>query len=333
MDPSQAPGCVSENAVRAVVFDKKLRFEEHYPVPMPGQSECLIRVHYAGICATDLEIIQGYLGFQGVLGHEMVGTVVHGPAQWRDKRVACEINCACTRCDMCLGGLANHCRKRTVLGIAGRDGCFADFVALPERNLHALPDTISDEEAVFIEPIAAAYQVRAQCPVDVRSSVAVLGAGKLGLLVAQVLSKAGCQLVAIGRNRIRLLHCEKHGVRAIHVEDLVPRQEFDVVVECTGSPDGLDLAMKLVRPRGTIVLKSTYANARAVNPAPLVINEITLLGSRCGPFAEAILALDRKEVDVRPYISRIVALQDITAAMNAATNHDNVKIILKINPR
>ncbi len=319
--------------MRAVVLDNSLRLEREWPDSKPGPGECLVRVHYAGICATDIEIAKGYMGFQGILGHEMVGTVLQGPSEWRGRRVASEINCVCARCDMCLAGLANHCRNRTVVGIKGRDGCFAELVAVPVRNLHLVPDSISDEEAVFVEPLAAAYQVRAQCPVDARSGVAVLGAGKLGLLVAQLLLKTGCRLVAVGRNRTRLLHCDKQGIQAVHVDDLLPRQDFDFVVECTGSPDGLELAMRLVRPRGTIVLKSTCADAKATNLAPLVIHEITLLGSRCGPFNEAILALDRKEIDVRPMISRVFALDQFSEAFAAAQDRNNMKILLKISPR
>jgi len=319
--------------VRALVFDRTLRFEAAYPDPKPAPGECLVRVHLAGICATDLHITKGYMNFTGVLGHEMVGTVVSGSHTWRGRRVVCEINCVCRTCEMCHAGLANHCRKRTVMGIDRRDGFFADLVAVPEQNLHAVPDVVADEEAVFVEPLAAAYQVLAQCPIEPRMRVSVVGSGRLGLLVAQVLAATGCKLTVIDRNPMKLLLCEKRGIQPVHVDELVPKQDRDVVVECTGSPEGLTLAMQLVRPRGTIVLKSTCAEGGSINLAPLVVNEVKLLGSRCGPFPEAVNALARQAVDVRPLISRTFPLDQALAAFDAARDRDTVKILLKISPR
>ncbi|MFQ5495342.1 MAG: alcohol dehydrogenase catalytic domain-containing protein [Phycisphaerae bacterium] len=319
--------------MRAVVFDRELRFDPHRPDPTPAEGECLVRVHLAGICATDLHITRGYMNFTGVLGHEFVGTVEEGTAQWVGKRVACEINCVCRTCEMCASGLRNHCLRRTVVGIDGRDGCFADFVAVPQDNLHEVPDAVHDEEAVFVEPLAAAYQVITQCRVEKRMNVCVLGPGRLGLLVAQVLKTVGCRLTAVGRNRDKLLLCEKRGIQAQHVDEVVPRQDYDLVVECTGSPQGLDLASSLVRPRGTIVLKSTYAGRSELNLAPLVVHEINLVGSRCGPFSEAIQALARKAVEVRSMISRTFPLEHAAEAFAAAQDSRHVKILLKISPR
>lgn len=324
--------------MRAVVYDRTLRFETGYPKPALRDDECIVQVRLAGICSTDLHITRGYMNFSGVLGHEMVGEVIDGPRQWHGKRVVSEINCVCRECEMCQGGLSNHCRKRTVLGIAGRNGVFADLVAVPPANLHEVPDTVSDEEAVFVEPLAAAYQVRVQCRIEPRMKVCVLGPGRLGLLVAQVLKETGCQLIAVGRNRQKLQLCEKKGVQAIHVDDVVARQDQDVVVDCTGSPSGLELAMQLVRPRGTIVLKSTYANSDAPadpsttlpNLAPIVIHEVNLLGSRCGPFPEAINALARQVVDVRAMISRTFPLDRALEAFEAAADPKNVKVLLKM---
>ncbi len=318
--------------MRAVVFDRNLSLVTNQRDAEPSSGECLVRVRLAGICATDLQITRGYMDFSGVLGHEMVGTVVSGPAPWRDKRVVCEINCVCRRCEMCLAGLSNHCRKRTVLGIDGRDGCFADLVAVPERNLHAVPDVIADEEAVFVEPLAAAFQVLAQVTIDRRMKVTVVGPGRLGLLVAQVLKETGCKLTVVGRNEKKLLLCEKKGIQGIHVDRLVPRQDRDLVVDCSGTPEGLNIAMRLVRPRGTIILKSTYADPDRLNLAPIVINEVTLVGSRCGPFPEAINALARQAVDVRSLISRTFPIEQAVEAFDAARNPDNVKILLRINP-
>ena len=319
--------------MRAVVFDGQLVFDPARPDPTLGEEECLIRVHLGGICATDLQIANGYMNHTGVLGHEFVGTVVDGPPAWRAKRVVAEINCVCRGCEMCLGGLASHCRRRAVVGIDGRDGCFADLLAVPERNLHEVPDVISDEEAVFVEPLAAAYQVLAQCPVESRMNVSVIGPGRLGLLIAQALATTGCRLTVIGRNPKKLLLCEKKRIQSIHVDELITRQDRDVVVECSGSPEGLEIAMGLIRPRGTIVLKSTCAHAGLLNLAPIVVNEVTILGSRCGPFPEAINALARQAVDVQSMISHAFPIEEALAAFEAARNPENVKVLLRINPR
>lgn len=316
--------------MRAVVLDNQLRLERDRPRPIAGEGACLVRVQLAGICATDLHMTAGYMGFCGVLGHEMVGVVEEGPPAWVGKRVVSEINCVCGRCDMCQRGLRSHCRDRTVMGIAGRDGCFADYVVVPERNLHAVPNAVCDEEAVFVEPLAAAYQVLAQCPIDKRSNVSVIGPGRLGLLVAQVLATTGCRLTVVGRNREKLERCEKKGVQGIHVNEVLNPKDRDVVVDCTGSPQGLTLACSLVRPRGTIVLKSTYAETASPNLAPIVIDEVTLLGSRCGPFPEAINALARQAIEVRSMISRTFPIEQALDAFSAARDPRNVKILLKI---
>jgi threonine dehydrogenase-like Zn-dependent dehydrogenase len=319
--------------MRAIRFDGKLQFIKDHPAPTPGARECVVKVHLAGICSTDLEIIRGYMGFTGILGHEMVGTVERGSSNWKGKRVVAEINCVCRTCDMCQSGLAHHCRQRTVLGIAGRDGCFADYVAVPERNLHEVPDSVSDQEAVFVEPLAAAWQVVKQVPVEPRTHVAVIGSGRLGLLVSQILNTFGCRLEVIGRNRRSLALCEKRHLQAVHVNDVVIRRDRDLVVECSGSPAGLELALGLVRPRGTIVLKSTYSGGGPIDLAPAVVNEISIVGSRCGPFADAIACLARKEVDVLSMVSRTMDIERASDALDAAADKDNLKILLKINPR
>ncbi len=319
--------------MRAIVFDKALSYSESYRDPQPGADEALLKVHLAGICSTDVQITRGYMNFRGVLGHEFVATVVSGSKAWRGKRVVCEINRVCRRCDLCQAGLSTHCRKRTVLGIAGHDGCFADFVTAPELNLHELPAAVSDEEGVFVEPLAAAYQVVKQCPIERRMSVAVVGSGKLGLLVAQVLNATGCKLIVVGRNPDTMLFCEKKQIQAVAVGDLVARQDQDVVVECTGAPAGLEVAMRLVRPRGTIVLKSTHAGQDGVNLSAAVVNEVTLLGSRCGPFGEAINALARKQIDVSGMVSRTYRIERGVEAFAAAQQPGVIKVLLKVNPR
>jgi alcohol dehydrogenase len=319
--------------MRAIYFDKTLSYREKYPDAVPGEREALVRVHLAGICSTDVQITRGYMNFRGVLGHEFVGTVTHGCRDWRGKRVVSEINVVCGRCDMCHAGLAVHCRKRTVLGIAGRDGCFADYVVVPELNLHEVPSSISDEEAVFVEPLAAAFQVVKQCPIEPRSNVAVIGSGKLGLLVAQVLAGTGCKLVVVGRNPHTLTFCERKRIQSLTASQLGPRRDQDVVVECSGAPEGLGIALEMVRPRGTVVLKSTYAGGGQLDLAPAVVHEVTILGSRCGPFAEAINALARKQIDVSSMITRSYPIERGLEAFAAAEQPESIKILLKINPK
>ena len=318
--------------MKALVFEGQLRLDHDRPEPQVRTGEALVKVRLAGICATDIEITKGYMDFAGVLGHEFVGEVVRGSDRWVGRRVVGEINCVCRSCDMCSRGLANHCRKRTVLGIAGRDGAFAEFLALPEMNLHAVPDVITDEQAVFVEPLAAAYQVLKQCPIEKHQRVAVLGSGRLGLLVAQVIQKTGCKLEVIGRNPLTLSFCEKRGIQTRSIDDVVPRGEHDVVVDCTGNPQAFGLATELVRPRGTIVLKSTYAASGLLNLAPLVINEVTLLGSRCGPFVDALAALARAEIHVDTMVSRTYDLANAVDAVAAAADPGNIKILLRPRP-
>lgn len=319
--------------MKAVTLHKTVTFEESRPAPTPEAGECLIRVHMAGICGTDLQLIKGYLGFDGVLGHEMVGTVIEGPGNWKGKRVVAEINCVCRQCEMCLGGLAYHCRNRTVMGIMRRDGCFAELIALPQTNLHEVPDSITDEEAVFIEPLAAAYQVLAQCPIGPRMNVSVVGPGRLGLLVAQVLANTGCKLTVIGRSQHKLLYCEKRGIQGIHLDDLAPKQDRDLVVDCTGSPAGLKIALELARPRGTVILKSTCHDNHELDLSAIVVNELKIIGSRCGPFGEAINALSRRAIDVRSMITRVLPLKDAVKAIDLSSKPETMKILLKMNKR
>jgi threonine dehydrogenase-like Zn-dependent dehydrogenase len=302
--------------------------DEAKPVPAPG--EALVKVTWAGICGTDLEILKGYAAFSGILGHEFVGTVVSGAAGLEGRRVVAEINCVCGRCDLCAGGLSNHCRRRTVLGIAGRAGAFAEFVAVPERNCHTVPDSVDDESAVFTEPLAAAFQIRRQVKLEPRMSVAVLGTGRLGLLVAQVLALAGCRLVAVGRNQKTLDLLDRKRIRAIRMDEIRQFNDQDVVIDCTGSPDGLADAIKLVRPRGTIVMKTTCKAPAGADLTPLVVNEITILGSRCGPFDEALDALASRKIDVASLVTRRMPLSSGPDALALAAQPDQLKVLLKV---
>ncbi|MCG8405343.1 MAG: alcohol dehydrogenase catalytic domain-containing protein [Phycisphaerales bacterium] len=316
--------------MRAIVVEGGKAAVRDEPEPTPSEGEVLVKVHLAGICSTDLEIIRGYAGHQGILGHEFVGTVVEGTPKLKGKRVVGEINCVCGRCDMCTSGLAAHCRRRTVVGISGRPGVFAEYVALPEQNCHEVPETITNDEAVFAEPLAAAYQVLRQVKIEPRMNVAVLGTGRLGLLVAQVLAQTGSKLIAVGRNPKTLNLLDRKRIRTTTANDLTSKQDYDVVVDCTGAPEGLKTAMNLVRPRGTVVLKTTCHADAAIDLTPLVVNEVTLLGSRCGPFGEALSALARKQVDVASMITRRMPLDDGLDALKLAAEPDHIKVLLKV---
>ncbi|MFH1747945.1 MAG: alcohol dehydrogenase catalytic domain-containing protein [Planctomycetota bacterium] len=306
-----------------------ISFVSDYPEPRVASGEVGIRVHLAGICATDLEIVRGYMKFSGVPGHEFVGTVVSGARELVGQRVVAEINCVCGRCDLCSRGLSNHCRRRTVLGISGRDGAFAEQVVVPERNCHVVPEQVSDQAAIFVEPLAAAIQVMKLQPIDRWTHVAVLGSGRLGLLVAQVLKLQGCRLEVVGRNPRSLAFCEKRGIQPIELAHLVPRAEHDVVVDCTGSAEGLQLAMKLCRPRGTIILKSTYTPPPTLDLTPIVINELQVIGNRCGPFPEALRLLSADKVEVEELITRTFPLRRGPEALRAAADPANIKVALR----
>jgi threonine dehydrogenase-like Zn-dependent dehydrogenase len=297
-----------------------------------AEGDTLIRVRQAGVCATDLEIVKGYMGFKGVLGHEFVGEVVESADKGLvGKRVVGEINVVCGRCDLCLAGLSTHCRNRSVLGILNHDGAFAEFVRLPAVNLHVVPKGVDNDQAVFVEPLAAAFQVLKQVKIDSRSWVTVLGDGRLGLLTAQVLRNAGCPVRVVGKHPEKLAMCEKWGIRSRILADIVPRHDQDVVVDCTGSAAGFETAMAMVRPRGTIVLKSTVAGGKAINLAPLVVDEIQVVGSRCGPFKEAIRALAEKSVDVVSLISRRMKLEQGVEAFEYANRPGVLKVLLTVD--
>jgi alcohol dehydrogenase len=325
--------------MRALVFEQTLSFRPRHPEPAAIDGDALLKIRQAGICATDLEITKGYMNFRGVLGHEFVADVVS--ADNKDlvgQRVVGEINVVCGRCDLCLSGLYNHCRNRSVLGIHKRDGAFAEYIRLPSTNLHIVPRGVDDDAAVFVEPLAAACQVLKQIKLDSKSDalrgrkwVTVLGDGKLGLLVAQVLRNAGCPVRVIGTHPEKLALCEKWQIRSRPLADILPRHDQDVVVDCTGSAAGFELAMQMVRPRGTIVLKSTAAASKPMNLAPLVVDEITVIGSRCGPFREALRALAEKQVDVASLIHRRMRIEQGVDAMELAARPGVLKVLLTMD--
>ncbi|HUX00721.1 MAG: alcohol dehydrogenase catalytic domain-containing protein [Phycisphaerae bacterium] len=317
--------------MKACVFDgKAVRVEPDYPDPEVRAGEVRVRVRMAGICRTDLEIVKGYMGFRGVLGHEFVGVAESG--RHAGRRVVGEINCPCGRCDLCREGLATHCRRRTVLGIEGRDGAFAERLALPEENLHPVPDTVPDEQAVFAEPLAAAIQIGRQVDFHPGEEVVVLGDGRLGQLVAQVLRAWNVQPTVVGRSPTKLAILERLGIAVVPEREARPAADTRVVVECTGSPDGLGMALRFVRPRGTIVLKSTVADTAGLDLAPIVVNEVTVVGSRCGPMDEAVAMLGRGEVRVEPLVTATYALDEAPEALRAADRPDAIKVLIRIEP-
>ena len=317
--------------MRALLCDNGVRYEPSYPEPVPPPGEALIRVRLAGICNTDLELVQGYMSFRGVLGHEFVGDVVQAPdSTWIGRRVVGDINAACYRCETCLAGRHTHCPNRTTLGIFGRDGAFADYLCLPQRNLYPVPDVIPDEKAVFTEPLAAACEILEQVDIHLTDRVVILGDGKLGLLVTAVLRLTGADLTLVGHHADKLAIAEAWGVPVCLGGEQLPPRNADVVVECTGSPSGFDTARALLRPRGTLILKSTYHGDLTLDMSALVVDEITLVGSRCGPFAPALRLLAEGLVDPMPLISRRFPLDEGVAALAHAAAPDVLKVLLRL---
>jgi threonine dehydrogenase-like Zn-dependent dehydrogenase len=319
--------------MKAILFDGTLKFVDDYPVPQPDEHGALVRVSMAGICNTDIEITRGYLGFRGVMGHEFIGIVEKAPENATDfinRRVVGEINYGCNTCDYCKAGLQKHCPSRTTLGIQGKDGIFAEYVTLPVSNLHVVPETVSNEEAIFIEPLAAAFEIQEQIEIKPKHTILVLGDGKLGLLCALALNLSGAQLTLAGKHDKKLNIAGNQQIQTVNVgtEALGKEKKYDIVVEATGSTEGFEAALRYIKPRGTIVLKSTIASSQKINLAPLVIDEITLIGSRCGPFETAIQALTQKRIDVRPLISGVYTMRDAKTVFEEAMKKENLKILI-----
>jgi alcohol dehydrogenase len=311
----------------AVIFDGTLRLDTDYPTPTRPAGEALIKPHLVGICNTDIEITRGYMGFQGVLGHEFVGTVQESDdPEWVGKRVVGEINAACRRCPACLRGDESHCPNRTTLGIDRRDGAMAEAFTLPESCLYPVPESVSDEQAVFVEPLAAALEIVQQSHIRPTDRVAVIGDGKLGALIVQVLRLTGCDLTLLGHHPERWDLFRRQAITCMHSDD-APDPTFDVVVECTGQPGGLATARRLIRPRGRMVLKSTFNADTDLNLTMVVVDEVQLVGSRCGPFAPALRLLERNLVEVEPLISARFALREAEHAFE--TTRGNMKVLLK----
>ena len=316
--------------MRALVYDGLLKMVTNHPRPAVAEGEARIRVSLAGICHTDLEIARGYMDFAGVLGHEFVGVVEAAiDEDWIGQRVVGAINCTCGSCPACLSGDETHCPGRTTLGISGRDGALAEYCALPLRNLHRVPGSVTDEQAVFIEPLAAALEITDRVHVRPTDRVIVIGDGKLGLLVAQVLRLTGCALLVVGRHKGKLSIVGRQGVDTVLERDVSTGASADVVIDCTGNAGGFALARKLIRPRGKLVLKSTFRGENQVNLTMLVVDEVTVIGSRCGPFAPALRLLTQGLVNAESMIDRTLPLDQGLAAFEHAATKGALKVLVK----
>ena len=310
--------------------DNQLQMRRDLPLPMLNTAEALVRVLRAGICNTDIELLKNYYPFTGILGHEFVGVVEAGPKDLLHQRVVGEINVSCGNCYFCRSNQPTHCENRTVLGIVNRNGAFADYLTLPSQNLHLVPSNVSTDAATFTEPLAAALEIQEQISVTPQHKVVVVGDGKLGQLVAQTLALTGGQLLAVGRHQSKLNNLKKRGI-AVSFADQVPAASFDIAVECTGNPQGFELARKALRPRGTLVLKSTYAGKLTFDASSLVVDEITLVGSRCGPFPQALALLANGQVDVESLIQAHYPLSQGLTAFECAQTRGMMKVLLKMD--
>lgn len=325
-----------KKTMRAIFFNgAKLVYRSDYPPPEPQSGEATLRVLKAGLCRTDLEIIKGYMGFRGILGHEFVGLVEEAADEtWVGQRVVGEINLPCRRCSFCRRGLERHCPERRVLGIKDKDGALAEYLTLPLENLHLIPDSLSDDEAVFVEPLAAALRVLEQlAPYREKTrenwQFCVLGDGKLGLLMAQVLKAEFPEVICVGRHPAKLALLAPRGIKTYLAEEEI-ETKFDVVVEATGRREGFSRALGLVRPEGIIFLKTTLHEEVDFNLSPVVVDEVKIIGSRCGPFSQAIKWLAEKRVNVVELIEAEYSLEEMKKAFDRASRPGALKVIFNI---
>lgn len=292
-------------------------------------NEALIKIRKAGICSTDLELVKGYYPYTGIIGHEFVGDVIEADdASWVGQRVVGEINAVCNECEQCLNRRPTHCEHRTVLGIVNRDGTFAEYTSLPIANLHRVPASVPDEMAVFTEPLAAALEIQDQIQVKPTDRVLLVGAGRLGQLIAQTLALTGCDLRVVARHEHQQNLLKKHGIKIIAEENVQPWR-WDIVVEATGSPSGFSLARQAIRPRGTLVLKSTYKGEMSVNFSSIVVDEINIVGSRCGPFEPALRLMESKQVDPTVLIDSEFSLGNVLKAFEHAAETGVLKVLVQ----
>jgi len=309
--------------------NQNLQLRTDLSTPTPPEGEALVKVLRAGICNTDLELMRGYYPYTGILGHEFVGVVAQGPENLLNQRVVGEINASCGTCRFCQRGEPTHCENRTVLGIVNRNGAFADYLTLPIKNLHSVPDTVETNAATFTEPLAAALEIQEQVSITAEDRVLVVGDGKLGQLVAQSLALTGCDLLAIGRHRQKLANLEALGIKVGFADD-VQDGTFDRSIECTGNPEGFAIAARALRPRGTLVLKSTYTGNLTLDASTLVVNEITLIGSRCGPFDKALALLEQHQIDINRLIQAEYPLREGLEGFKLAQQKGALKVLLNM---
>ncbi len=312
----------------AITFDKSLEIQQ-LPYPDRKPKDAIVRVTMTGICNTDLEITKGYVpGFSGVLGHEFIGIVQEAKdITLIGKRCTAEINFGCGVCNYCTNGLERHCPHRSVLGIINQQGCFADYVSVPEKSLVHIPDEISNRRAIFIEPLAAALEILDQVTITKRTKVLLLGDGKLGLLIGYMLASTGCNLTVVGKHRHKLNYLVATSARIVQ-RDSFAEDIYDVVVEATGNSSALTMAMNCIKPRGTIVLKSTYAQDMQFNPSQLVVNEVSLIGSRCGQFSKAIDFLLHNNIPLEDMIDGEFSLAQGIEAFEFSSRPKTIKTIL-----
>ena len=299
-------------------------------IPQPHKAnEALIKIRKAGICSTDLELVKGYYPYTGVIGHEFIGEVIEADEpSWMGQRVVGDINVTCDQCEQCLNGRPTHCEQRTVLGIVNRDGTFAEYTTLPLANLHRVPDSVPDEMAVFTEPLAAALEIQDQVQVRPADRVLLVGAGRLGQLIAQTLALTGCDLRVVARHTRQQNLLTARGIRTVAEEEIQPWR-WDIVVEATGSPDGFSLARRAIRPRGTLVLKSTYKGELSANFSSIVVDEIQLVGSRCGPFEPALRLMENRQVDPTILIAAEFKLAQVLKAFERAAETGVLKVLVE----
>lgn len=318
--------------MKAVVFDNELKMVNDYEKPIPKKGEALVKITLAGVCNTDYEITKGYMGYKGILGHEFVGVVEEINDENKsllNKRVVGEINCGCGNCELCHQGLERHCFNRQTLGIWQKNGCFAEYLAMPLDTLLEVPENVSDEQAVFVEPLAAGLEILEQLHIQPIQKVVILGDGKLGLTTALALSSSNIDVLLVGKHQNKLDIAKKQGVNVKLLSDLEIKKEWDFVVEATGSILGFETALNLTKPRGTLVLKSTVAASKEFNLAPIVIDEIRVQGSRCGRFAPALRLLASGKIDFSPLISGVYAVDKALEAFEKNKEKDTLKILLK----
>jgi threonine dehydrogenase-like Zn-dependent dehydrogenase len=313
--------------MRALIYDGDLRLDEAASQPVPTGDEVLLKIRRAGICNTDLELVEGMYGFSGILGHEFVAEVADGPADWIGRRVVGEINVVCGGCDFCQADVPSQCRHRRAVGIHDYPGAFAEYMPLPLRNLYPVPDSVSDDAAVFTEPLAAALQVLEAVQISPRDRVVVLGVGKLGMLVAQVLKLTGADVTGVVRRQKQADLLRQWGITASAIDDLESEQA-QVVVDCTGQAQGFADALRLVRSRGTIVLKSTYHGTPQADLTQVAVREIRVVGSRCGPFPAALRLLERRLVDVESLVDARYPFWDALNAFGHAQKPGALKVLL-----